>query len=371
VLAVPLVLSSGDRLGPYEIVGPLGAGAMGEVYRARDARLGRDVALKILPGSFALDSNRLARFQREAQVLASVNHPGIAAIYGLEESNGVQALVLELVEGPTLAERIARGALPLDEVLLIARQIGEALEAAHHQGIVHRDLKPANIKIRPDGVVKVLDFGLAKAVDPVSVVSDDRTTAPTITNPAMTQVGAILGTPGYMSPGQATGRPADKRDDVWAFGSVLYEMLTDTRAFHGEDVSDTLAAVLGGTPDWSVLPPDLPPGIRTLVTGCLERDRHKRIGDISVALFLLREPTMVAAADTTVQPIVASRQKTPQTLESMLRRGTIMVCLAVAFGFIAYLNPRSLFTPASFIVASIGVGNLIYYFIARRRTLPR
>src|SRR5499426_1384319 len=219
-------LTPGTRLGPYEITATLGAGGMGEVYRARDTRLKRDVALKILPESFATDPERLARFQREAEVLASLNHPNIAAIHGLEESNGTRALVMELVEGETLADRISRGPIPIDEALPIATQIAEALEAAHEQGIIHRDLKPANIKRRPDATVKVLDFGLAKALDPVGVASANVSQSPTITSPAMSQVGMILGTAAYMSPEQAKGRPADKRSDVWAFGCVLYEMLT-------------------------------------------------------------------------------------------------------------------------------------------------
>ena len=234
-------LAAGDRLGPYEVLSELGAGGMGEVYRARDAKLKRDVALKILPDGFALDQERLARFKREAQVLASLNHPNIAAIYGFEESDGLQALVLELVEGPTLADRIGLGPIPVNEAVPIARQIAEALEAAHEQGIVHRDLKPANVKLRPDGTVKVLDFGLAKSLEPAVGRSGDAATSPTITSPAMTAMGIILGTAAYMSPEQAKGQPADKRSDVWAFGCVLYEMLTGRRAFRGDDVSDTLA----------------------------------------------------------------------------------------------------------------------------------
>jgi serine/threonine protein kinase len=211
-------LESGARLGPYEIVAAIGAGGMGEVYRARDTRLKRDVALKILPESFAADSDRLARFQREAEVLASLNHPNIAQIYGIEESNGTRGLVMELIEGETLANRIARGPIPLDEALPIAKQISEALEAAHEQGIIHRDLKPANIKVRPDGTVKVLDFGLAKALEPAHI-NRDATLSPTITSPAMmTGVGVLLGTAAYMSPEQAKGRAAEKRSDIWAFG---------------------------------------------------------------------------------------------------------------------------------------------------------
>src|SRR5215472_8081505 len=240
---------------------------MGEVYRGRDTKLGRDVALKVLPDTFATDPERLARFRREAQVLASLNHPNIAAIYGLEgqerrdgQDGSTLALVLELVEGPTLADRITQGPIPLDEALPIAKQIAEALEAAHEQGIIHRDLKPANIKLRDDGTVKVLDFGLAKLADPVGSGAAALSQSPTITTPAqMTGVGTLLGTAAYMSPEQGKGRPADKRSDVWAFGCVLYEMLTGKRAFEGEDVSDTLAAVLRAEPDWSALPADTPP----------------------------------------------------------------------------------------------------------------
>src|ERR1051326_3370879 len=299
--AAPLPLSSGTRLGPYEVVSALGAGGMGEVYRARDSKLNRDVALKVLPDAFSLDAERLARFGREAQVLASLNHPHIAAIYGIEDAGGIRALVLELVEGPTLAERIeelkAKGAgLPLDECLSIARQIADALEAAHEQGIVHRDLKPANIKLRDDGTVKVLDFGLAKAMEPASSINPSLTNSPTITTPAMmTGVGTILGTAAYMSPEQAKGRAADKRSDVWAFGAVLYEMLTGRRAFDGEDVSDTLAAVLRAEPDWTALPPDLPVPIRTLLQRCLEKDRRARIADISTARFLMSEPSLAVS----------------------------------------------------------------------------
>src|SRR5262245_739576 len=210
---------------------------MGEVYRARDTKLNRDVALKVLPESFATDVERLARFKREAQLLASLNHPNIGAIYGLEDSDGVQALVLELVEGPTLADRIAQGPLPVDEALPVAKQIAEALETAHEQGIIHRDLKPANIKLRPDGSVTVLDFGLAKAREPVDMMAAGASHSPTITSPAMTQAGIILGTASYMSPEQARGRAVDKRADIWAFGCVLYEMLTGSPAFAGDDVT--------------------------------------------------------------------------------------------------------------------------------------
>ncbi|MEO6212060.1 MAG: protein kinase [Vicinamibacterales bacterium] len=288
-----MVLVPGTRLGVYEVTALIGEGGMGHVYRARDTTLNRDVALKILPDAFARDPDRLARFQREAHVLASLNHPNIAHVHGLDETGGVRALVMELVEGEDLSQRIARGAIPLDETLPIAKQIAEALDAAHAQGIVHRDIKPANIKVRPDATVKVLDFGLAKAVDPPAGTGAAAALAnsPTLTSAAMmTGVGVILGTAPYMSPEQAKGRPADKRGDVWAFGCVLYEMLTGRRAFPGEDVSDTLAAVLNGEPDWNALPSNLPPGIRALIQGCLLKDRKERIGDISTARFLLSQP---------------------------------------------------------------------------------
>ena len=281
---------------------------MGEVYRAKDTKLNRDVALKVLREVFTLDPDRLARFRREAQVLASLNHPNIAAIYGFEESNGTQALVLELVEGPTLADRIAQGPLPLDEALPVAKQIAEALEAAHEQGIIHRDLKPANIKLRPDGTVKVLDFGLAKlaVVDGTGKGGEPRavaalTQSPTITSPALiSSAGVIVGTAAYMAPEQAKGREADKRSDVWAFGAVLFEMLTGTRAFGGEDISDTLASVLKSDPDWTLLPTEVPQAMRTLVQRCLVKDRRQRISDISVPIFLLSELDSLGASQVSV-----------------------------------------------------------------------
>jgi serine/threonine-protein kinase len=289
-------LGPGTRLGPYEIVSALGAGGMGEVYRATDTKLKRQVALKILPSSLATDPDRLARFQREAEVLASLNHPNIAAIYGLEDADGVKALVMELVEGPTLADRIAQGAISIDEALPSAKQIADALEAAHEQGIIHRDLKPANIKVRPDGTVKVLDFGLAKALEPAAASSPSMSMSPTITSPAMmTGVGMILGTAAYMAPEQAKGREADKRSDIWAFGCVLYEMLTGKRPFDGEDVSDTLANVLKIDPDWSALPLETPPPIRTLLQSCLTKDRRRRVADISTALFVLEKSASLAS----------------------------------------------------------------------------
>src|ERR1700730_14947841 len=244
-----MALPIGARLGPYEILSALGAGGMGEVYRARDTKLNRDVALKILPDAFGSDPDRLARFTREAQTLAALNHPNIAHLHGLEESGGVRALVMELVEGEDLSQRIARGAIPIDEALPIAKQIAEALEAAHEQGIIHRDLKPANVKVRPDGTVKVLDFGLAKAMESPAANDPSVSQSPTITTPAMTQAGMLLGTAAYMSPEQARGKPVDKRSDIWAFGAVLFEMLTGKRAFAGQEVSDVLGSLLAPGPD--------------------------------------------------------------------------------------------------------------------------
>ena len=279
------MLAPGTRLGVYEVVGPLGAGAMGEVYRARDTKLGRDVAIKVLRPTVTNDPDRLARFQREAQVLAALNHPNIAAIYHLEEIADGPAIVMELVDGETLADRIAREPIPLDEALPIAKQIAEALEAAHEEGIIHRDLKPANIKVRPDGRVKVLDFGLAKlAESPAAVAANPSSSlSPTITSPALISgIGVLLGTAAYMSPEQAKGKPADKRSDMWAFGCVLFEMLTGSRAFNGETVGDTLAAVLKSEPEWSLLPDGTPPTIRVLLRRSLNKDRQQRLGDAGV-----------------------------------------------------------------------------------------
>jgi serine/threonine protein kinase/Tol biopolymer transport system component len=279
---------------------------MGEVYKARDTRLDRTVAIKILPEAFAADADRVARFQREAKTLAALNHPNIAQIFGLEQAGDLHALAMEFVAGEDLSERIARGAMPISEAFPIARQIAEALEAAHEQGIVHRDLKPANVKVRDDGTVKVLDFGLAKAIDLAADAANPgtpHTHSPTITSPAMTAAGMILGTAAYMSPEQARGRATDKRSDVWAFGCVLFEMLTARRAFDGEDVTDTIAAVVRSEPDWQSLPKEMPESIRSLIRRCLEKDRHKRVGDISVARYLLAEPSAeIAAVPSAAQP---------------------------------------------------------------------
>jgi serine/threonine-protein kinase len=286
----------GQKLGGYAVTGKLGEGGMGVVYRATDSRLHREVALKVLPVSLARDPQFMARFEREAHVLASLNHPHIASIYGLEDSEGQRALVMELVEGEDLAERLAHGPLPLDETLRIARQLAEALEAAHDKGVIHRDLKPANIKITPDGNVKVLDFGLAKALLDVGASSSpDLTRSPTISM-AATQAGMILGTAGYMSPEQARAQPADRRADVWSFGVILFEMLGGRRAFAGETISDTLAKVLERDPDWSTLPADTPPALRRLLERCLvknPRQRLQSIGDARIAIEeLLADPKL-------------------------------------------------------------------------------
>ena len=283
-----MTLSPGTRLGSYEIVAPLGAGGMGEVYRARDASLGRDVAIKVLPEAFAQDADRLARFEREAKTLAALNHPNVAHVYGFEQADGVRALVMELVEGPTLADRIAQGVVPLDEALPVARQIAEALEAAHEQGIIHRDLKPANVKVRADGTVKVLDFGLAKALGPpedrqsVTATSSPlaMTHSPTLTSPVgVTGIGMILGTAAYMAPEQAKGRPVSKASDIWAVGCVLYEMLTGRAVFTGDDVTEVLAAVVRADPDWGALPASTPRELRTLLRHCLHKDQRRRWQD--------------------------------------------------------------------------------------------
>ncbi|MGD0957207.1 MAG: protein kinase [Candidatus Acidiferrales bacterium] len=280
-----MAIQPGNHLGPYEILSAIGAGGMGEVYRARDAKLGRDVALKVLPEAFARDAERMARFQREAKVLASLNHTNIASIYGLEDSSSTHALVMELVEGPTLADRIRVGPIPISEALPIAKQMCDALEYAHERGIVHRDLKPANVKVTNDDAVKVLDFGLAKALEG-DASSIDIANSPTVSRMA-TQAGVLLGTAAYMSPEQAKGKAVDRRADIWAFGCVLYEMLTGQMAFRGETVTDTLAAVIKEEPDWSQLPAATPIRVRVLLRRCLQKDLKQRlqaIGDARISL---------------------------------------------------------------------------------------
>jgi serine/threonine protein kinase len=279
-------LSAGTKLGSYEVVAQIGAGGMGEVYQAHDTKLGRDVAIKVLPEAVAHDAERLSRFQREAKMLAALNHPNIATIFGLEQSGGTHYLVMELVPGDTLQQRVQRdGAVPIEEALAIAKQIAEALEAAHEKGIIHRDLKPANVKVTPEGKVKVLDFGLAKAFEggPSSV---DMSNSPTLSQ-AATMQGVILGTAAYMSPEQARGRAVDKRTDIWAFGCVLYELLTGRQAFHGEDITEILASVVKSEPDWTALPANISPSIRVLLQRCLQNDKTLRMqaaGDVRIEI---------------------------------------------------------------------------------------
>ena len=289
-------LTPGTRLGSFEIAVLIGVGGMGEVYRATDTNLKRPVAIKVLPQSVSGVPDRLARFQREAEALASLNHPNIAQIYGLEKSDGAISLVMELVDGPTLADRIAHGPIAVDEALPIAKQIAEALEAAHERGIIHRDLKPANIKLRPDGTVKVLDFGLAKAMEPAAI-STVGSLAPTITTPAMTQAGVILGTAAYMSPEQARGKPVDQRADIWAFGCVLFEMLAGRRAFGGDEVPDVLANVLARDPEWRALPAATPPAVHRLIARCLTKDRRERLHHIADVRLELQEALAPPPAD--------------------------------------------------------------------------
>ena len=334
-----MTIAAGTRLGAYEIVAPIGAGGMGEVYRAHDAKLNRDVALKVLPEAFARDAERMARFQREAKVLASLNHPNIATIHGLEDSGATHALVMELVEGPTLADRIKSGPIPIDEALRIAKQITEALEYAHEHGIVHRDLKPANVKVTNDDAVKVLDFGLAKALEG-DASSIDIANSPTVSRMA-TQAGVLLGTAAYMSPEQAKGKAVDRRADIWAFGCVLYEMLTGKMAFRGESVTDTLASVIKEEPDWSHLPTTTPIRVRVLLQRCLQKDPKQRLRDIGDARISLEE---VLAGAPEPLPVTATPVPVP-----LWRRALpwAIAATAAALAAVAFWTPwRATTTPA-------------------------
>ena len=333
-------LAAGTRVGTYEIVTLVGAGGMGEVYRAHDPRLNRDVAIKILPAIFASDPDRLARFRREAQLLAALNHPNIAHIYGVEDVGDAPALVLEFVDGPTLSTRIAAGPIDVGEALPLAKQIALALEAAHAQGIVHRDLKPANVKLRDDGSVKVLDFGLAKALEAPGAAAGDVANSPTITNRA-TALHVILGTAAYMAPEQARGRPVDRRADVWAFGVVLYEMLTGRRLFRGDDVSDTLAEVLKSDPDWEALPRGVPPAIRRLLRRCLERDPNRRLHDIADARLDLED---VLDHSATV-PEHADSSARGTRRERLLWFAAVVLTGALAATVTLSVRPRSIDAP--------------------------
>ncbi len=328
------MLNSGEKVGAYTVVSKLGAGGMGEVYRARDERLGRDVALKILRSDVLRDEQRMARFQREAQVLAALNHTNIAAIYGIEGADSARALVMELVPGPTLAERIQAGALPLDEALPIARQVAEALEYAHERGIVHRDLKPANIKLTPEGQAKVLDFGLAKALQE-DAASPDISNSPTMSM-AATKAGIILGTAAYMSPEQAKGRAVDRRTDVWAFGCVLYEMLAGKHAFPGEDVSETLAAIIRGEPDWSALPASAPAAITNLIRRCLQKDVKRRLQAIGEARIAIEESLEAPSIASTGAAQAGTNLRSQRWLWAIAASSVIA---AIAFGVLYFTRP--------------------------------
>jgi len=324
-----VALTPGTRLGSFEIGVLIGVGGMGEVYRATDTNLKRPVAIKVLPHSVSGVPDRLARFQREAEALAALNHPNIAQIYGLEKSDGAISLVMELVDGPTLADRIAQGAIPVGEALRIAKQIAEAVEAAHERGIVHRDLKPGNIKLRDDGTVKVLDFGLAKAMEPAAPGTAG-SLAPTITTPAMTQVGVILGTASYMSPEQARGKPVDQRADIWAFGCVLFEMLAGRRPFEGEEVPDVLANVLAKDPEWRALPAATPPAVRRLIVRCLTKDPRERLHHIADVRLELQEALAAPSADDVTGKVARS----PKPMSRLMPAAVVGIG-ALAAGLVA------------------------------------
>ncbi|MGQ0736642.1 MAG: serine/threonine-protein kinase [Acidobacteriota bacterium] len=326
-----MTLVSGTRLGQYEVIGRLGAGGMGEVYRARDTRLARDVALKILPPSFAIDPDRLARFEREARALAALNHPGIAQIYGFEEHDGLRAIAMELVEGATLADHLGRGPMELSRVVPIAAQLAEAMDFAHERGILHRDLKPSNITITPEGGAKVLDFGLAKAITGEADRSE-ASQAPTLTAGG-TRAGMILGTAAYMSPEQARGREVDKRTDIWAFGCVLYEMLAGRAAFAADTVSDTLACVLERDPDWTRLPARTPTHVRRVLRLCLEKDIRTRLRDMGDARLMLEAGDEAATSPTAatrrvgawaIAALLAGVLASASVLAGLWPRGTVL-----------------------------------------------
>jgi Tol biopolymer transport system component len=321
-----MTIAGGTKLGSYEITAEIGAGGMGEVYQAHDSKLGRDVAIKVLPEAFAHDAERLSRFQREAKMLASLNHPNIATIHGLEQSNGTQYLVMELVSGETLAERVKRdGAVPVEEALKVAIQIAEALEAAHEKGIIHRDLKPANVKVTPEGKVKVLDFGLAKAFAG-DVVDSNPSQSPTLSAVATMQ-GVLLGTAAYMSPEQARGKAVDKRTDIWAFGCVLYELLTGKQAFEGDDITDILAAVVRAEPDWQALPAAIPVQVRALLRHCLQKDKTLRLRDAGDARIEIHE---ALTSPVTAEPVAAHRKNRERIAWATAAGALGLVAIALA-----------------------------------------
>lgn len=343
-----MALTSGMRLGPYHIAAPLGAGGMGEVYRAKDCRLGRDVALKVLRESFACDVERIARFEREAKVLASLNHPNIAHIYGVEESNDTRALVMELVEGPTLAERIRQGPPPLDEALLIAKQVADGLEYAHERGIIHRDLKPSNVKLTHDGQAKVLDFGLAKALEDESSESEPQN-SPTL-SVAATRTGVLLGTAAYMPPEQVRGKRVDRRADIWAFGCVLYEMLTGTVAFAGETTSDVLASVIRAEPNWSLLPANTPQRLENLLRRSLKKDLRQRVQAIGEARIVIEEVLSGAAQEEAIS--VSTPAKGEPSWQSVVPWALVII-LAVAVAALGWAYLRLANAPSQAVVSEI------------------
>lgn len=344
---MPLV--PGNKIGPYEIVSPLGAGGMGEVYRARDKRLGRDVALKVLPEAFASDSQRMVRFEREAKVLASLNHPNIAALYGFEESDGARALVMELVEGPMLAERIKQGPIALEEALPIAKQIVEALEYAHERGVIHRDLKPSNVKLTEDGQVKLLDFGLAKALEG-ETVEEELQNSPTL-SAAATRAGVMLGTAAYMAPEQARGKRLDRRADIWTFGCVLYEMLTGRGAFDGETTSDILACVIRAEPDWALLDGSVPPRIRELIRRCLQKDLKQRLQAIGEARIAI--DAAVSAVPEAAEASTVGKTKPRALLHRVLPWAIAAIAIAAALGVGGLYLRNSQLEPRPLMRASI------------------
>jgi len=349
-----MALATGTRIGTYEVVALIGAGGMGEVYRAHDTRLNRDVALKVLPEVFARDGQRMARFEREARVLASLNHPNIAAIYGLEESGATRALVMELVEGPTLGERIASGAIPLDEALPIVRQVADAVEYAHDNNVIHRDLKPANIKVKADGMVKVLDFGLAKALSDEPTEAD-MSNSPTLSM-AATMQGVILGTAAYMSPEQAKGKKVDRRADVWAFGVVLYEMLTGKQLYKGETVSETMAAVMMKEPALDLLPSKTSPAIRKLLRRCLDKDPRQRLRDMGEARIVIHD-TLSGTEPAESAATASARSGALSRPALLLSMGTLLVGALVSGIAIWNLQPAPASPPVTRTVINLPPGD--------------
>jgi serine/threonine protein kinase len=377
-----MALAPGTRLGSYEIAAQIGAGGMGEVYQAHDTSLKRQVAIKVLPDAVATDPQRVSRFRREAEVLASLNHPNIAHLYGLEQVDGITALVMELVEGPTLAALIGDRPIPADDALFMAKQIAEALEAAHEQGVVHRDLKPANIKIRDGRTVKLLDFGLAKALQPAGDASEVAN-SPTITSPAMTRAGTVLGTAAYMSPEQARGLPVDKRTDIWAFGCVLYEMLTGEPAFPGETSADSVAKILERSPDFERLPQSTPPSVRLLLRRCLERDARERLRDIGDARIEIGQALAAPLADAPRPPAepfgaeVATRggaapdeeRRRQEKIAGSRLAGAIILASGLGTGPLLYgLAPGSGLHFIAAVPIAIGAALLLYGFVLAPRS---